>query len=353
MKRFKSVFLFVAAFLLATTLALPVHRAEAQSSASLSIVPKKNYTIEPGKTIRDTFTIRNIDRENPLDLSLKMIDFTFNDDGGSPKLMLDSSAPQTAWSLKPYIKVPETVSIPAGGSKTLDLSITIPENLGAGSLYSAIMYSSSAPDGGNVGLSASGVTLVFVNIPGEVNEKLTLEKFGAYVPMSPQVKTGGYHWFFIDEPKNIGYTLKNEGNVTEAPVGNIKLRHMFGQEISIDNINPESKLALIGQTRTFDPCIKLKSADVDFNGTRSEATTCADPGLWPGLYTGKIDIFYGQNGNRTQEITGTMFFWYMPAWFILVMIAVIAALTYFIWRVVSKVRRRRERRQVKRSFTRR
>lgn len=60
------------------------------------------------------------------------------------------------------------------------MSVAIPAGHGAGSFYSAIIYSSGAPSGGNVGLNASGVTFAFAQVPGKVNEDLKLEKFGAY-----------------------------------------------------------------------------------------------------------------------------------------------------------------------------
>lgn len=353
MKRFKSIIAAFAVLTLgANALLAPV--ASAQSSASLSIVPRKNYVIEAGKSITDTLTIRNIDKTQPLNLTLRVVDFTYMDDGGAPKLMLAEDAPQTTWSMKPFLKVPERVTIEAGGSKTLDIGVDIPASQGAGSFYSAIVYSSGAPEGGNVGLSASGVTLVFTSVPGEVNEKLTLEKFGAYHQAGGDRKAG-YTTFTADLPQNIAYTLKNEGNVTESPVGSITLKHMFGLggDIVISDVNPRSSLALIGQTRTFTACIKLKSQEVDFNGERTEASTCADPGLWPGLYTASLELFYGQNGNRTQEITGNAHFWYMPLWFIAVLVVVFAAIAIFVWRIVHKIRNRGRGLQTKRLSRRR
>lgn len=307
----------------------------AQSSAALSIVPKKNYTIEPGKSIKDTLVIRNLDAEKTLDLTLRVVDFTYIDDGGAPKLMLAEDAPQTTWSLKPFLTVPKNVSIPPKSSKTLDMSIAIPSNQGAGSYYSAIVYSSGTPDGGNVGLSASGVTLVFTSIPGEVNEDLKLEKFGAY--NATQGK-GGYVFIATEKPQRMAYTLKNNGNVTQSPVGSITLKHMFGSEQVISDINPNQSLALIGQSRTFTSCIKLKAQDVDFNGQRSEAKTCTSPTLWPGRYKAALNIFYGQNGNRTQEIVGTASFWYLPWWFIVAFLVVLAVIGRVVWKIVRKVR---------------
>lgn len=349
MKRFKSLTLSVFAFFVAAAFVLAPQPTSAQSSASLSIVPKKTYTIESGKSVNDVLTIRNLDADRTLELTLRVVDFTYNDDGGAPKLFLDEDAPQTSWSLKPYLSVPERVSIPPKTSRTLDMSVSIPQNVGAGSLYSAILYSSSAPDsGGNVGLSASGVTLVFTSIPGEVNEKLALEDFGAY-RLPTASREGGYEWFATDEPQYLAYTLRNEGNVTASPVGSINLRHMFGAERVIQNVNPNDSLALIGQTRTFTACIKLASEDVELEGQRSRSSACTSPGLWPGIYTAQLNVFYGQNGNRTQEIAGTAFFIYMPWWFTIILIVVLAAIGFGIWKLVRKIRRRQQRTRLKKS----
>jgi hypothetical protein len=340
MKRFKSSVLAGIAVLIFAAAFMPTASVSAQSSAALSIVPKKNYVVEPGKSIKDTLTIRNLDNDKPLQLTLRVIDFTFNDDGGTPKLMLDENAPQTTWSLKPFITIPKTVNIPAKGTKTVDMRVALPANQGAGSYYSAILYSSGAPeDGGNVGLSASGVTLAFVSVPGEVKENLTLENLGAYHPPTANDK-GGYAMFTAKKPLNIAYTLKNEGNVTESPVGSITLKNILGQEQRIDNINPNSSLALIGQTRTFMSCIKSADENVEFDGGTAKSTACEEPNLWPGPYTVSLDMFYGQNGNNTKEINSTVTFWYLPWWFVITFIVLLLAATFAVWRLVQKFKGR-------------
>jgi len=339
MKSFKSAVITGLSVLMFAVALLPVATASAQSSAALSIVPKKNYVIEQGKSIKDTLTIRNLDSQKELKLTLRVIDFTYNDDGGSPKLMLAEDAPQTTWSLKPFVTLPKTLTIPPKGTKTVDMKVAIPASQGAGSYYSAILYAAGSADGGNVGLSASGVTLAFVSVPGEVNENLTLEKFGAYHSPTTDNK-GGYTFMTADKPWNVAYTLKNEGNVTESPVGSITLKNMFGQEQTITNINPNSSLALIGQSRTFTSCIKLANQDVEFNGGTAKSTACGEPDLWPGLYTASIDMFYGQNGNNTKEINSTASFWYLPWWFVITFVVVLLVAAYGIWRLVQKFKGR-------------
>jgi hypothetical protein len=331
----------MAAFVVLAGLALlPTGIAQAASSASLSIVPKKNYVIDPGDSVQDKLTIRNLDPVQPLELNLRVIDFTFTDDGGTPKLMLAQDAPQTTWSLKPFLKLPESVTIAPNSSKTIDMSVEIPAGHGAGSYYSAILYSSGAPgEGGNVGLSASGVTLVFTSIPGQVNENLIVEKFGAYTKATATEKAK-FHYIMTDEPQYLAYTLKNNGNVTEAPVGSITLKDMFGKERTITDINPNGSLALIGQSRTFTSCIELETANVNFNGASSPTKSCKSPSLWPGYYTAKLDAFYGQNGNRTQELVETANFWYLPWWFIVAVIIVLLIATVYIRKAVIFIRRK-------------
>lgn len=342
MKRLKSMVIVGFAMLIAIAgIAIaPVQSVSALSSASLSIVPKKNYTIEPGKSINDKLTIRNLDPSASLSLTLRVVDFTFNDDGGTPKLMLASDAPQTTWSLKPFLKLPEIVTVGPNSSKSVDMSVAIPAGHGAGSYYSAIVYSSGAPtDGGNVGLSASGVTLVFASIPGKVNESLSLQQFGVYKQPASN-KPGTYASFTTDMPEQIAYTLKNDGNVTESPVGSITLKSMYGQTQVISDVNPNKSLALIGQTRTFTSCIQQKVQEVDLNGSKSKSVACTTPWLWPGHYNATLDVFYGQNGNNTQEIVKTIGFWYMPWWATFVLIIVLLAIAITAWRVTNAVRTR-------------
>lgn len=338
MNRLKSSILAVLAVALVAGLAVvPAEPAEAQGSAALSISPRKDYTIEPGKGVNDTLVIRNLDRERPLSLSLRTVDFTFDDDGGTPKLLLDEDREPTTWSLRSFMDVPEFVEIEPGQTENIPVSVRIPEGHGAGSYYSAIVYSSGASEGGNVGLSASGVTLVFVTIPGEADEKLTLERLGVY-----DSEARRYITFNVEMPVRAAYTLKNEGNVAGSPVGSMTLRNMlFGKEKIINDINSNKSLALIGQTRTFETCIMTRSEAVDFNGTRQEATTCADPGLWPGIYKVDLHAFYGQNGNNTQEILGKSYFIYAPWWFIVLLIIVLAFVGYRVWRLVRFIQLKR------------
>lgn len=353
MNRFKGAALVLVTAVVAISMLSVPDQATAQGSAALSISPRKDYNVEPGKTITDTLVVRNQDRERPLNLYLRKIDFTSNDDSGAPKLLLDEDAPQLEESLRPFMTIPESVTIEPGGSASIEMTIAIPEGQGGGSYYSAVVYSTSSSEGGNVGLSASGVTLVFADVPGEVRQNLDLKKVGAYAEASGSNGEKYSNFFFEDAPKRIAYTLKNEGNVTGRPYGTITLKPLFGKEVIINDINPNNSLALRGQERIFVACTKLKSEEADFDGSRTEATTCAESGLWPGFYKVDFAAYYGRNGTETKDLNGSSWFIYAPWWFILIFVTVLAFISYHVWRIVNYINRKRSGAQFKNQSRRR
>jgi hypothetical protein len=313
--------------------------AEQQSSSGLSITPRKNYTIEAGRSVKDTLNIANLNRQVPLFITLRVVDFTFMDETGTPRMNLAENAPQTTWSLKPFLDIPKQVKVDPGKSVIVNMEIKVPANQGAGSYYSAIQYSSSSAEGGNVNLSASGVTLAFLSVPGTVKEDMKAEKFGAYQRTAPESDKGNFLHVSVDRsPEILAYIFKNNGNVAESPAGSIVLKDMFGNKVAdIDKINPNDSIALIGQSRRFEACINAIARKVDLNGSPSEVYTCGKTSLKPGRYTASLSAFYGQNGNETHEITATATFWYLPLWFIAAILGVIVLIAYIIWRIKRRL----------------
>lgn len=340
MKRFLSYISAAMAVLFVAVSALPVSAATASSSSSaLSITPRKDLVVKPGQTVSDKLTISNLNSSQDLTLSLKVIDFSFLNQSGTPKLMIADNAPTTSWSLKPFIKLQPSVAIPAGKNVTVPYTVTIPSTQGAGSYYSAIEYAATGSNGSNVSLGASGVTLVFLSVPGTVSENMSLQKFGAYYSENNGT-TGSYISIATSHsPNMLAYALKNSGNVAESPVGSITLRDMFNHQVKVlSNVNSNSSLALLGQTRLFTTCIETLKEQVALQGATTTSTKCVDPHLKPGRYTATLDVFYGQNGNQTHEITGTTTFWYIPWWLIAAVLAGILIIAGAIWLIVRKIR---------------
>jgi hypothetical protein len=310
----------------------------APSSTGISINPRKNLLLNPGQTVHDNLVINNLSQNSSLNITIRIIDFTYFNQTGTPKLMLAANAPQTAWSLKPFMSVPASVVIPPGTTHLVPYTVKIPPNQGAGSYYSAIEYSATSGSGGNVNLNASGVTLVFVTVSGTDHENLALQKFGAYQPSVNKVG-GEYTFIATNKPEEMAFTLKNNGNVAEAPSGSIDLNYMFGgKPIVISNININSALALLQQSRLFTTCIAPIKNSVIIAGTTTIDNTCGTSKLKPGHYSATISAYYGQNGNRTQEVVGTASFWYLPWWLIGFILGIIVVVAFFVWRIQRKIR---------------
>ena len=93
--RVVAVFVVLAGFIIAQ-----LGQVSGQSNA-LAIQPRKDYNLRPGESVDDTLTVTNRNTEEPLNLSLTVIDFEAENESGSPRLMRDATD-RTAWSLKNF-----------------------------------------------------------------------------------------------------------------------------------------------------------------------------------------------------------------------------------------------------------
>ncbi|HEU4914658.1 MAG TPA: hypothetical protein VFT16_04640 [Candidatus Saccharimonadales bacterium] len=328
MKRLARV---VALLIAATTLIATVSVSAA--SNGLGISPRKDYSVQPGKTISDTLYISNLSLTQDLQVNMRVIDFGAQDETGAPALQLDDTASETPWSLKPFIKLPSEVKIAAGKSANVPISVAIPANQGAGSYYSAIEYTAVNPETKQkVNISAATASLVFVTVPGEAKEQLILKQFGTWHSNAEQTD-GTFKGMFFGSPKEFAYRLQNNGNVAEQPSGSMVIKDMFGRTaVEVQDANPKRQLVLIGQTRRIQTCIKTSVLNSqDPNSQSAKQNVCDDPGLLPGRYTAQIALFYGLNGNNTQQIVASTSFWYLPWWSIVGFLGLVIVIVLLVW----------------------
>ncbi|MDQ3123546.1 MAG: hypothetical protein M3Q14_02600 [bacterium] len=321
----------------------------AQSNA-LAITPRKDYRLEPGKSVSDTLTITNRDTQLALQLTLKVIDFSFQDESGTPQL-LRQGTDSTSWSLKEFIKLPEQVSVKPGETVRIPITINVPGNIGAGSYYSAIEYAAvNSTEENRLNISASGVTLMFVKVPGQAAEQLSFLQFGTFVP-DPNGTGGSFAGlFFSERPRVMAYRLKNEGNIAEQPSASITVKNSSGDiKYTIDNANPKDQIALRGQTRRFDACIVPESVgQTTDDGVEVNTVVCGDTDFSPGRYIAELSVLYGENGSETREITARSTFWYLPWWFMAIVavgLGILVGAGFYIFRRVKASLNRKTRRR--------
>lgn len=334
----KKVIQVVAALSLVVVSVFAIANVNAQSTG-LAVNPRKDVMVYPGKSESDQLYISNLNKEVPATVSLSVIDFKASGETGTPALELREDAPQTPWSLKPFITLPKTVELGPGESKYVPFSIRIPEGQGAGSYYSAIKYDPEVAEGGdeNVVISGAPTQLVFVTVPGKATELMELKKFGTY-SIKDNEESGKFQALWATQPKKLAYLLHNTGNVAESPRGSIVIKNIFGKRVkTIKNANPKDNLALIDQTRRFEVCFETETKKVEQDGRTTEVESCKNPKLLPGMYKADMSLFYGINGSSTQEINAVATFWYLPWWFVAVVVVLLAALAFVIYKVRAKL----------------
>lgn len=346
----KLVRLFAVLVVMAGFVVSQLGQLAAQSNA-LVITPRKDYTLKPGESVSDTLTITNRDTTQPLQVALSVVDFTAQDETGTPQIIDDTGAPKTPWSLRGYITMPEQVSIDAGATVRVPITITMPADIGAGSYYSAIQYDAiSNPQEDRLNISASSVTLMFVKVPGQAKQQLTFEQFGAFVPDASGTGGSFKGLYFNERPRVLAYRLKNDGNIAEQPNASIIVKNSSGEVVyTIEDANPKDQLALRGQTRRFDACIAPETiTQTSSTGQEIDSVTCGDTNFSPGRYIAELVILYGENGNETREITAKATFWYLPWWFVGLITAgllILAGAIAYIVRRVQSYRSRKTRRR--------
>lgn len=330
MKKFTRVASLTVA-LLTLFVASSVHAA----SNGLGITPRRDFTVQPGKSVTDTLFVQNLSLNQDLQVDLKLIDFGAANETGTPALHLADNAPQTPWSLKPFIKLPQGTKVGAGKSVNIPITISIPAGQGAGSYYSAVQYVAVNPETKEkLNIAASTASLVFVTVPGEAKEQLNLRQFGAWESNANRDGNGVFSGlFFGAAPKELAYRLENGGNVAEQPSGSMLIKNMFGHTVKeVQDANPKKQLVLIGQTRRIQVCMKTSVLESkDPNGQQTQQSTCDEPGLMPGRYTAEVALFYGLNGSNTQEVTAKATFWYLPWWSLVILGVLVLLIVGLIW----------------------
>jgi hypothetical protein len=151
--------------------------------------------------------------------------------------------------------------------------------------------------------------LVFLTVPGSVEEKIQLQDLKI---TNDKNQTG----ILFNKPTKASISVKNLGNGFSRPFGKISLSNGSKEVATLDVNGGETKgIVLPNSSRTFDGAIKGISR--------------------PGKYKAVASVAYG-NGGEVVNLTKS--FWYLPIWFVIVLVAVVLLIiagAYFLYRKVS------------------
>lgn len=295
--------------------------ATQEGGSGLSISPTRTeLSLIPGSKDEVVVTIRNI-TSGPIMAKIFVNDFEPDNETGEPKIIVDPEV-KSASSISSFLSVPEDIELQPDEAKDISIPVNIPENVAPGGYYGAVRFQAlpikdgKVESGGSqVSLTANLLSLVLIDVPGEIEQKVAVQSVKPYL----DAKTGV---LFTKKPNMAGVTIDNQGNSFVKPFGRVTLKNMRGGEVfsyELNNSNPRSNV-LPESSRIFKDRLMIVEKKT-VNG--QEETEERSPITLPGRYTLTADVSYGGGG---EVFTVTSSFWYFPVWFVGVLLAMLAAL---------------------------
>jgi hypothetical protein len=318
----------------AALLVTPIINAQESGGSGLSISPTRTeLSLEPGAADTVTVSLKNITSGSIL-AKVFVNDFEPDNETGEPRLVVDPDR-KTAASISEFVSGIEDVELAAGESKDVTVDVAIPNNAAPGGYYGALRFqavpfdadSPNVDQGNQVSLTANLLSLVLIEVPGDIEEKVGVNKPVLYI----DEKSGS---FFTKKPNFVGIKIDNEGNGFIKPFGRVSVKNNSGNEIftyELNDANPRSNV-LPASSRVFkDRLVNIETKTV--NG--ADESTESSPISSPGRYSVEASISYG-NGGEVFTVTST--FWYIPTWLIITIAVIILLLlggAYFVYRRYS------------------
>lgn len=215
-----------------------------------------------------------------------------------------------------WVKLPKgPILVPRDSTKEIPFSILVPSDASPGGHYAAILVGTQpGADTRGPGLSVGSLitSLLFVRVPGEVNESARIRDFYAERSLvgSPQA--------------TFQLRFENDGNVHVIPQGQIEIFNMWGKKRGAVEINDQNTFGnvLPGTTRKF-------------TFTWSGEDNLFEAGRYHAIAT----LVYGDDAKKT--VYREAYFWVIP-WkpvlgFLFTVIFIALFLTYIVKRYVQKV----------------
>lgn len=292
---------------------------KSNTANTLKVSPiRTDIEILPGESKTVPVTITNLTKSS---ISVTPItnDFVAGDDRGTPALILDADKFAPSHSLKRFMGPLKDTTIPAEQSKTVNVVISVPVTAQAGGYFGAVRFAPSDPDGGGqVNLSASVASLILLTVPGDIIEKINLEKFDV------QQKGANGNFFNTPNDLQVSFAFENKGNVQIGPFGRLSVKKgdSVVYEADFNDKNPRDVI-LPDSTRRWEmPLDKIDTF---------------------GHYDVVATFTYGAR-NQTIEVTKS--FWVIPQWVIIAAIAAVVVLLLVIALIIFLVIRRRKTRHM-------
>ncbi len=316
-KRYTFMLVAVGMLAIIAITSLPTSAQQPSSGSGLRVSPtRSNLSIISGDTREITQTVKNV-TQNPVTVEPVLNDFESDGITGEPRLIGDPEI-ISAYSLREFIEIPASFDLQPDEERELKINVTVPDNASPGAYFGTVLYRASpqgAGDSGQVALIASVGSLVLLEVPGDITEKIEVKDISAYLGDS----SGS---LFTKKPDAIGTQIENQGNSFSQPFGKVSVKDWRGNEIFLYELNdtqPRGNI-LPDSTRLFSD--ELFDVEVKTINDKEEITKTS-PIKWPGRYTITGNVSHGTSG---EIFTVSTSFWYVPLWLIIVIAGLLVVL---------------------------
>ncbi|HEY1105816.1 MAG TPA: hypothetical protein VGE78_06680 [Agromyces sp.] len=196
------------------------------------------HEIDAGASVDDFFAVRNVGGEE-VTFALSAADGFYNDNGRFD--MLPSG--QESVDSGTWISLPESVTVPAGGTVVVPFTVTVPENAEPGDHAAGIaasVMSTQSGDGASVGVESRVGFRVMTRVTGELAPAFSVRQAGAdyrtsWNPLRPGDLT-------------VSFEVVNEGN-TRLSVGG--LVDIAGRDVAFPATTDHPQDILPGESHVF------------------------------------------------------------------------------------------------------
>lgn len=308
---FKRVTAGILALIVAAGMFSAISQVNAQetSGSGLRISPTRSeLSLVPGDSSNITQTVKNV-TQNPVTVQPVLNDFESDGVTGEPRLIGDTNN-VSAYSLREFLTLPADFDLAPDEEKEVVVAVNVPVTASPGAYFGSVLYRASpqgASGDGQVALVASVGSLILLEVPGDITEKIQINDISAYLNSS----AGS---LFTKKPDQIGVEIENLGNSFSQPFGKVNVKDWRGNEVFLYELNDSQPRGNIlpESTRLFlKDFVNVESKTV--NG--QEEITETSPVKWPGRYTITGNISHGSTG---EIYTVSSTFWYIPLWMIIV-----------------------------------
>ncbi len=282
---------------------------------SIRISPlRSDLTIEPGKTGTVKVNVTNLSKQTAVYQTIEN-DFVAGDEKGTPAIVLSPNSYAPTHSLKRFMVPLGNITVPAGTTQAITLTIKVPITAQAGGYFGALRFAPASNGNGNLSLTSSAASLVLLTVPGPAVQKLTLTNF--------DVQQGSFTATNFRTPKNLSVLVRfeNAGNLQETPFGQINVTKNKNKLLYTYNFN---------QTDPKDEILP--------DSARRWSVPLKGVGVF-GKYTVTGTFTYGSG----QSIQVSKTFWIVPTKYIIagiVALIVVILFVFFIWRSIQRTRYR-------------